>query len=274
MELANNDKNKIPKTIRNQIWNLYIGEKYKNLCFAGCNTEINVFNFECGHVESKSNGGCSNIYNLRPICSTCNRSIGIKNMVEFMKEHGRNINSNWDGIFRKNHKKEIRNAMIILYNWLHFEKYMEIPIICKDKYCDEKTIDYQQDEVIIHAPLNTYIYTNDDNETIKISGENDGVFNPILDVAVRELDEKNNTHIMYGFIILSDNNAYNEHRIKKLRFFCKKYEITADIYGISLKWIMKQSHQPKNFDLMYIWSKKHIGCKDLGCIWLEYDTDK
>ena len=82
------DKN-IKQAIRKLVWHHYIG--YKTglaLCWC-CNvTPINVFEFECGHVIARSKGGADTIKNLRPICGSCNRSMGNQNMLEFQKEHG------------------------------------------------------------------------------------------------------------------------------------------------------------------------------------------
>ena len=35
------------------------------------------------NFETEKNGGLTNIDNLRPVCSTCNKSMGTKNMVDF-----------------------------------------------------------------------------------------------------------------------------------------------------------------------------------------------
>ena len=66
---------------------MYIGrEKGVGNCFC-CNSEIDSKHFECGHVIPISKGGPDTIENLRPICSLCNRSMGSKNMGEFMKKY-------------------------------------------------------------------------------------------------------------------------------------------------------------------------------------------
>ena len=80
-------KEKIPATIRNQVWS-----KYNNIkdpkCWC-CKTEpITRNNFECGHVISEYNKGTVHLDNLRPICSLCNKSMGTKNMIEFMEKYG------------------------------------------------------------------------------------------------------------------------------------------------------------------------------------------
>ena len=82
----------IPKTIRKSVWNKFIEtddpDKLKGKCFVGCNTKINIDNFELGHIISHSNGGKDNIENLRPICSLCNKSMGTQNLLDFKEQYG------------------------------------------------------------------------------------------------------------------------------------------------------------------------------------------
>lgn len=82
-------KKKIPTTLRNTVWNTYIGiEKGIANCFC-CKTEqISRANFDCGHVIAEENGGLTVLQNLRPICGHCNSSMGVKNMIKFMGECG------------------------------------------------------------------------------------------------------------------------------------------------------------------------------------------
>ncbi len=83
----NKNKKHVPKLLKNQSWDVYIGrEKGVGNCFY-CNSEIDSKHFECGHVIPISKGGPDTIENLRPICSLCNRSMGSKNMGEFMKKY-------------------------------------------------------------------------------------------------------------------------------------------------------------------------------------------
>ena len=86
----------IPKALKIAVWNKYIGEeigKTKCLC---CNiTDITQLKFHTGHIISEINGGNINIDNLKPICESCNKSMGKKNMNEFMsllksEENGNN----------------------------------------------------------------------------------------------------------------------------------------------------------------------------------------
>jgi hypothetical protein len=81
-------KEKIPETIKANVWNKYIGEdigKAKCLCCGIRN--ITQRDFHCGHVISEHNGGKVTIKNLRPICQKCNNSMGIMNLDEFKKRY-------------------------------------------------------------------------------------------------------------------------------------------------------------------------------------------
>ena len=77
--------NKIPVAVRNAVWNTYIGVNIgSTYCPIGCGSTIDRGNFECGHIVSRKNKGSDTIENLRPICSTCNKSMSTKNMIEFI----------------------------------------------------------------------------------------------------------------------------------------------------------------------------------------------
>lgn len=87
MTLKKADKNvrpKIPKTLRALVWNTYIGED-KGTFICMCGSKFSQLNFECGHIVSLADGGKTNIDNLRPICSMCNKSMGKTNYYEFVK---------------------------------------------------------------------------------------------------------------------------------------------------------------------------------------------
>jgi len=49
---------------------------------------IQITNFDAGHIESEKRGGTNNINNLKPICRTCNTSMGTRNMNDFIAECG------------------------------------------------------------------------------------------------------------------------------------------------------------------------------------------
>ena len=84
VETRSASKKHIPHALRTQVWSFYIGlEKGTVPCFCCEDNKITPFNFECGHVVAESKGGATDLANLRPICSTCNKSMQTKNLFEF-----------------------------------------------------------------------------------------------------------------------------------------------------------------------------------------------
>jgi hypothetical protein len=78
----------IPKKIREDAWNTHVGMNKKSaLCICCRTSEIDVFNFHAGHVKSEANGGVVNVDNIRPVCSSCNQSMGTMNMDEYVRTY-------------------------------------------------------------------------------------------------------------------------------------------------------------------------------------------
>ena len=70
-------KETIPKRIREMVWNTHNGEEYKTKCYVKwCNNQVNVFNYQVGHDVPESKGGTLDLHNLKPICGSCNQSMG------------------------------------------------------------------------------------------------------------------------------------------------------------------------------------------------------
>ena len=68
---------------------MYIGDNIaQHKCLCCKKTTIKNVEFECGHVVAKSKGGGDEIHNLRPICSSCNKSMGTTDMIDFVKQFG------------------------------------------------------------------------------------------------------------------------------------------------------------------------------------------
>jgi hypothetical protein len=81
-------KAKIPKAIKQLVWNFYVGEDVgRTECFCCGVTKVTQLNFVCGHVLAEANGGKVTVDNLRPVCSMCNSSMATKNMIDFMNHH-------------------------------------------------------------------------------------------------------------------------------------------------------------------------------------------
>lgn len=82
-------KKNIPKTLRSDVWDRYIGlDIGRTKCLCCRRKNITQFDFHCGHVVAEVKGGNTNVDNLRPICSNCNLSMGVKNMNDFIREFG------------------------------------------------------------------------------------------------------------------------------------------------------------------------------------------
>lgn len=44
-------------------------------------------NFNCGHIQAEYKGGDQSIDNLKPICQSCNSSMGTQNMDDFKNQY-------------------------------------------------------------------------------------------------------------------------------------------------------------------------------------------
>jgi len=82
-------KDTIPHALRAAVWDKYVGEDIgSTLCFCCSITKITQMKFECGHIQAESCGGATDVNNLLPICSTCNKSMGTKHLYDFMDKCG------------------------------------------------------------------------------------------------------------------------------------------------------------------------------------------
>jgi hypothetical protein len=82
-------KKKIPKNIRNIVWDTHMGADFKRGICCCCGVEpITFVNFQCGHIESEVNGGETHVDNLLPICQSCNGSMGSMNLNEYKEKYG------------------------------------------------------------------------------------------------------------------------------------------------------------------------------------------
>jgi len=78
-------KKRIPATVKRLVWNQYVGEEIgKTKCYCCQLSDITQMTFHCGHVLSERYGGDTDIQNLRPICQSCNSSMGTTNMEDFI----------------------------------------------------------------------------------------------------------------------------------------------------------------------------------------------
>ncbi len=82
-------KKAIPQALRRVVWDRWVGDDVaKTKCLCCKVQEIHMRSYECGHVVAERMGGKLTVENLRPICQMCNRSMGTKNMMDFMRDHG------------------------------------------------------------------------------------------------------------------------------------------------------------------------------------------
>jgi hypothetical protein len=76
----------VPSSIRNKLWTNKWLTSTQGFC-AVCETEITLFNFHAGHIVSVKNGGTSLISNLDCVCSDCNLSMNVQNMMDYKKKY-------------------------------------------------------------------------------------------------------------------------------------------------------------------------------------------
>lgn len=82
-EKKNVHRKTVPQALKMPLWSKYIGNFAEGTCFCCEHATINAFNFHCGHVIAHANGGKITLDNLRPICASCNLSMGTENLFEF-----------------------------------------------------------------------------------------------------------------------------------------------------------------------------------------------
>lgn len=77
------ERTKIPISIRELVW------KKTNTTISDvghcsvCNEELRYSNMECSHIVAKALGGEDYLENLMPCCKSCNRDMGIMNLLEY-----------------------------------------------------------------------------------------------------------------------------------------------------------------------------------------------
>jgi 5-methylcytosine-specific restriction endonuclease McrA len=83
-------KANIPRALREQVWIKNIGEKFKHKCLVDwCQNHMTVFDFHVGHNIPESQGGATDITNLKPICARCNLSMGSQYSIEDWSKIGK-----------------------------------------------------------------------------------------------------------------------------------------------------------------------------------------
>ena len=77
----------IGKTLRDQVWLKYMGNKAQGKCYCCKIRMIHITDFHVGHNKAVAKGGKNNISNLRPICGPCNRGMGTKSIEWYRKKY-------------------------------------------------------------------------------------------------------------------------------------------------------------------------------------------
>jgi len=75
----------IPLTLKKAVWDHWIGMGEGKAKCPVCKVSlIYQMSFHCGHIIAKSRGGLNTVENLKPICQSCNSSMGNQNMNDFI----------------------------------------------------------------------------------------------------------------------------------------------------------------------------------------------
>ena len=75
----------IPLSLKKSVWNHWMGMDVGEAKCPVCKVStIYQMSFHCGHIVAKSNGGPNTVDNLKPICQSCNSSMGNQNMNAFI----------------------------------------------------------------------------------------------------------------------------------------------------------------------------------------------
>lgn len=80
-------RKQIPTKIRQLTWRKYIGDSMNGNCWC-CAGVITFEQWHAGHVVPASKGGPDKVDNLRPLCSSCNLSMGNSHMGDFIRRYG------------------------------------------------------------------------------------------------------------------------------------------------------------------------------------------
>ena len=83
-------KKLIPKALRMKLWKETFGDTLNGKCCC-CERELQIDNFEAGHIIAEKNGGLTVIENLSVCCKPCNTSMGVQNLEEFKKSLQYNV---------------------------------------------------------------------------------------------------------------------------------------------------------------------------------------
>ena len=255
-------KQKIPATLRNSIWNNFIGSETKTgNCFC-CNTEtISVANFECGHILSEKDGGLLTLENLRPICSLCNKSMGIQNMEIFMNKYGYTKNKLWNGI-----KTEENNILKTKLNKINKDfldnlNFLELKIISKELNITDKTKNKIIDNLIkLEFNYNDWYYKYLDNFTNdKLNMICKFLNNSLKKSKIRTIEMLLDKNIQIYLI----ENIINENKSNKYYIECLGDKSKSCIHCIKTNDILIQCEKCNNKHILSINDKSYLDASDI-----------
>jgi 5-methylcytosine-specific restriction endonuclease McrA len=75
-----------PKSVKEALWRKHFGDQLNGECYV-CSNKIAFTNFEVGHNKPVVNGGEWTLSNLRPLCRSCNRSMGTETVEDYKKKY-------------------------------------------------------------------------------------------------------------------------------------------------------------------------------------------
>ena len=107
----------IPKAVKVTVWSKYIGaDKAEGKCYV-CKRTIHITDFDLGHNKAKSKGGGDSISNLRPICRTCNTSMGTQSIETFKAKHFSRPKSSVKKTIKKKRASKRRKTSGSIFHW-------------------------------------------------------------------------------------------------------------------------------------------------------------
>jgi hypothetical protein len=87
--------------VKDTVWTIYIGaDKSEGKCYV-CKRTIHMRDFDLGHNQAVAKGGKDMISNLRPICRTCNSSMGTMSIETFKAKYFGNLDIEKPGNLEK-----------------------------------------------------------------------------------------------------------------------------------------------------------------------------
>lgn len=115
-------KKKIQWSLKESVWKRDFGEEENGQCT--CGKTIFLRDHQCGHIVSEKMGGPIEKYNLKPICKSCNKNMGTRNMFEYYfttsDPEDRNI------LQLKNYKEDEVTKLCNLMKKVKDQKYADI----------------------------------------------------------------------------------------------------------------------------------------------------